>query len=457
MYPLKYDANTKTLKVDLSKINKGTTVLGNPGGGLDTAFKYVEVGNQDGLTTGLTAIQYVAETLRFVAGPNIILTTDSATNSITIASTATGGGGGSGNGAPGARGSTGATGSTGSTGATGDRGATGDTGSTGSTGATGDRGATGDTGATGSTGSTGATGAQGTTGYGFTAASVSGDNYLYISTLYPDGSVGSPIQLGFVKGNTGATGPVGNYVSTFNGKTGDVSGITQAAGTTFGAIQYRDFAVGATGLSASSQFVWGSEGLWVYNKVTITGSSNFLRFADGSTQSTAYLPELINTLNSLIAGLSAQNKDLLKALHYGDVNLDGVVNGSDLGVMLGNWGVVPGGYSGTYNSSSFAPSIGTVEDNSLYTPTESMNEVKSLVVYNKGSREYNSISADNLLNDLVYTVNGMTGDITISGYKFTSATAAPTGASAGDRWLQQDTGTLYTFTPSGANLVWVQL
>jgi len=433
MYPLKYDANTKTLKVDLSKINKGTTVLGNPGGGLDTAFKYVEVGNQDGLTTGLTAIQYVAETLRFVAGPNIILTTDSATNSITIASTATGGGGGSGNGAPGARGSTGATGSTGSTGATGDRGATGDT------------------------GSTGATGAQGTTGYGFTAASVSGDNYLYISTLYPDGSVGSPIQLGFVKGNTGATGPVGDYVATFNGLTGNVRGITQAAGTTFGAIQYRDFAVGATGLSASSQFVWGSEGLWVYNKVTITGAGNFIRFPDGSTQSTAYLPELINTLNSLIAGLSAQNKDLLKALYYGDVNLDGVVNGSDLAGVLGHWGVVPGGYSGTYNSSSFAPNNGMVEDNSLYPPTDNMNEVKSLVVYNKGSRNYNSISADNLLNDLAHTVNGLTGDITITGYKFTQGATAPTGASAGDRWLNTITGLYYTAFANNSSSIWIQL
>jgi len=347
MYPLKYDANTKTLKVDLSKINKGTTVLGNPGGGLDTAFKYVEVSGQN----GLTSIQYVAETLRFVAGPNIILTTDSATNSITIASTATGGGGGSGNGEPGARGNTGAT------------------------------------------------------------------------------------------GDRGATGPVGDYVATFNGLTGNVRGITQAAGTTFGAIQYRDFAVGATGLSASSQFVWGSEGLLVYNKVTITGSSNFLRFADGSTQSTAYLPALISQLQTLIDGLSADNAQRAK----GDINLDGVINGADLGIMLSNWGSVN------------ALSIGMIEDNSLYPPTESMNEVKSLVVYNKGSREYNSISADNLLNDLVYTVNGMTGDITISGYKFTSATAAPTGASAGDRWLQQDTGILYTFTPSGANLVWVQL
>ena len=385
MYPLKYDANTKTLKVDLSKINKGTTVLGNPGGGLDTAFKYVAVSGQP----GLTSIQYTDETLRFVAGANVTLTTDPTTNSITISSL---GGGGS-------------------------------------------------SGGNGATGSTGATGAQGTTGYGFTAASVSGDNYLYVSVLYPDGSVGSPIQLGFVRGNTGATGPVGDYVATFNGLTGNVRGITQAAGTTFGAIQYRDFAVGATGLSASSQFVWGSEGLSIYNKINITGAGNFIRFPDGSTQSTAYLPALISQLQTLIDGLSADNAKFAQ----GDLNLDGRVDGADLGIMLSNWG--------SLTSSSF----GTVEDNSLYPPTDNMNEVKSLVVYNKGSREYNSISADNLLNDLVHTVNGMTGDINISGYKFTSATAAPTGASAGDRWLQQDTGTLYTYTPSGANLVWVQL
>jgi hypothetical protein len=334
MYPLKYDANTKTLKVDLSKINKGTTVLGNPGGGLDTAFKYVEVSGQN----GLTSIQYVAETLRFVAGPNIILTTDSAANSITIASTATGGGG-------------------------------------------------------------------------------------------------------------SGSSPIGNYVSTFNGLTGDVRGITQAAGTTFGAIQYRDFAVGATGLSASNQFVWGSEGLWVYNNVTITGSSSFLKFSDGTTQSTAYLPNLITQLQNLIDGLSSDNY----YFKMGDLNRDGVIDSGDLGLLLGNWGTVPPpGSAPNFN-------FGSVQDNSLYPPTTRMNQVKSLVVYNKGSRNYNSISADDLLSDLPRTVNGLTGDITISGYKFTSGTAAPTGASAGDRWLQQNTGILYTYIPSGANLIWVQV
>ena len=265
------------------------------------------------------------------------------------------------------------------------------------------------------------------------------------------------MQLGFVKGNTGATGPVGNYVSTFNGRTGDVSGITQAAGTTFGAIQYRDFAIGATGLSASPQFVWGSEGLSIYNNINITGAGNFIRFPDGSTQSTAYLPELINTLNSLIAGLSSQNQDFQKALRYGDLDLDGLVSGEDLAGVLGNWGVVPGGYSGTYNSSSFAASNGMVEDDSLYYPTKTMNDVKSLIVYNRGDRNYNRISADDLLSDLVHTVNGMTGDINISGYKFTQGATAPTGASAGDRWININTGLYYTAFANGTSTIWIQL
>jgi hypothetical protein len=246
------------------------------------------------------------------------------------------------------------------------------------------------------------------------------------------------MQLGFVKGNTGATGPVGNYVSTFNGRTGDVSGITQAAGTTFGAIQYRDFAVGATGLSASSQFVWGSEGLSIYNKINITGAGNFIRFTDGSTQSTSPTP-IIQNLQTIIDGLSA---DLANA-KYGDLNGDGVVNGADLAAVLVNWGTVPvpsptGGSFASFN-------IGMVEDDSLYYPTKTMNEVKSLIVYNRGERNYNRISADDLLNDLVYTVNGMTGDITISGYKFTQGATAPTGSTSGDRWLNTNDAILYTF------------
>ena len=258
------------------------------------------------------------------------------------------------------------------------------------------------------------------------------------------------MQLGFVKGNTGATGPVGNYVSTFNGRTGDVSGITQAAGTTFGAIQYRDFAVGATGLSASSQFVWGSEGLWIYNRITITGAGNFIRFPDGSTQSTSPTP-IIQNLQTIIDGLSA---DLANA-KYGDLNGDGVVNGADLAAVLVNWGNIPSPTGASFASYNF----GMVEDDSLYPPTKSMNEVKSLIVYNRGERNYNRISADDLLNDLVYTVNGMTGDINISGYKFTQGATAPTGASAGDRWININTGLYYTAYANGASAstIWIQL
>ena len=85
IYPLKYDPKSKTLKVDLTNLNRGTTVLGNPGGGMGEAFKFVEVAGQP----GLTAIQYQAETLRFDAGNNVQLITNPATNSITISSSGT--------------------------------------------------------------------------------------------------------------------------------------------------------------------------------------------------------------------------------------------------------------------------------------------------------------------------------------------------------------------------------
>jgi hypothetical protein len=364
IYPLRYDGRSKIISIDTSQINKGTTVIGNPGGGLDTAFKYIEVSGQP----GLTAVQYDKETLRFVAGNNIILATDSNANAVTISSI-------------------------------------------------------------GGQGSVGPTGPIGPTGYGFTAASVSGDNYLYISILYPDGSTGSPIQLGYVKGATGPTGAGANiteYVQTFNGLTGNVTGLTQAAGTTFGAVQYRDFALGATGLSASSQFVWGSEGLWVNNKITITGSGNFIRFPDGSTQSTAFLPSVIQQLNTIISNLQT-------ALAAGDLNQDGTVDGADLGILLSGWGPVG------------SQSPGTVIDDSLYPPVDTLNELKTLVVYNRGSRNYNRISQDNLLTTTVRSLNGMTGNVNISGYKFTLGATAPTGASSGDRWVNINDAILYTF------------
>ena len=131
-------------------------------------------------------------------------------------------------------GSTGATGEIGATGATGATGSTGDPGATGATGATGDPGIKGITGATGATG---ATGINGISGYGYTAAGVVGD-YLFISQVDPNGVIGSPYSIGFVRGNTGPTGPVGTYVRTLEGVSGDIdlrsgNGIKITTGITF--------------------------------------------------------------------------------------------------------------------------------------------------------------------------------------------------------------------------------
>lgn len=79
-------------------------------------------------------------------------------------------------------------------------------------------GSAGATGATGETGARGETGTRGETGYGFTAAFVSGDGNLYISTLFPNGTSGNERSIGLVKGNDGAAGNTGNTGST--GSTG---------------------------------------------------------------------------------------------------------------------------------------------------------------------------------------------------------------------------------------------
>jgi hypothetical protein len=104
-YPLKLDKAKKHLSIDLSKIKSaiGTApVLYDGGGGLGEAFKFISVSGQ----SGLTAVQYDKETLTFVAGSNISLTTDPDTNAVTISSI-------------GGQGSVGPTGATGAGGALG--------------------------------------------------------------------------------------------------------------------------------------------------------------------------------------------------------------------------------------------------------------------------------------------------------------------------------------------------
>jgi hypothetical protein len=79
----------------------------------------------------------------------------------------------------------------------------------------------------------GPTGIAGVSGYGYTAAQVIGD-YLYISQIQPNGTIGPIYSIGFVRGNTGstgeqgirgntgATGPVDLYVRTLEGLTGNI-------------------------------------------------------------------------------------------------------------------------------------------------------------------------------------------------------------------------------------------
>jgi len=91
----------------------------------------------------------------------------------------------------------------------------GPTGLTGPIGPTGPTGESGFVGGTGPTGPTGSPGIPGISGYGYTGAQVIGE-YLYISQIDPNGTVGSLYSIGYVKGNTGAdstvvgpTGPTG--------------------------------------------------------------------------------------------------------------------------------------------------------------------------------------------------------------------------------------------------------
>ena len=138
----------------------------------------------------------------------------------------------------------GPTGSQGNTGNTGATGATGNPGNTGATGAnstvpgpTGPQGNTGNNGATGingNTGATGATGQQGNTG----ATGIQGNT----------GATG-------IQGNTGTDGISGPYVMTFNGLTGNVTGVTTGTANNFIELQSFSSGISASGGTFSNDIV----------------------------------------------------------------------------------------------------------------------------------------------------------------------------------------------------------
>lgn len=320
-------------------------------------------------------------------------------------------------GATGATGSIGITGSTGPTGAdstvAGPRGATGVTGATGATGPTG---ATGYTGFTGSTGPTGATGATGATGYGFTAATVT-DGYLYMSILYPDGVVGSLIQVGYVRGNTGATGATGAD-STVIGPTG-ATGPTGAPGPT-----------GAT--------------------ATPGGNDTELQFNNnGSFAGLTYL----TWESSAYAGSGGETASYLQFKNRGGIKLyENPANGTNFISFVaplsvtdttGTPYVFPQGSDAPLNSYLSV----TSKNNGKYT----LGWAKNLTVSTITSDT--SISLTN--NSFIQFPNGSTQGT--SPNVFTEGITAPTSPYAGDRWYRTDDGVLYTAVTGVSGSIWVEL
>ena len=243
--------------------------------------------------------------------PNTIVTDNSANNlvvntqlpSTVLIAAPLGPSTAGGQGPQGIRGTTGATGPQGSTGETGSQGNTGPTGPQGPTGATGSQGIQGPTGATGSqgiqgpTGATGSQGIQGNTGptgpqgptgndgpsggvnftFGATAPAnpTGGDQWLdsntgSLLTFFFDGTSSQWVQfLKGIPGPQGSTGPSGvisgDFVATFNGKTGNVGisagsfiTITQS-GNTFTISSTVGTIAGATG-ATGSQGIQGPTG-----------------------------------------------------------------------------------------------------------------------------------------------------------------------------------------------------
>ena len=175
------------------------------GGGAGEAFKTVSVQGGDSVVANVAADQ-----LTFIAGANATISADSNAQTITIDATGSGSG---------VKGDTGATGPAGSDGAKGQKGEVGDTGATGATGPQGTAGATGPAGANGDKGSKGDQGAQGTTG-------ATGDKGAQGDTgaTGPQGATG-PAGNDGAKGEVGPQGPAGN-----DGAKGEV-GATGPQGT----------------------------------------------------------------------------------------------------------------------------------------------------------------------------------------------------------------------------------
>jgi hypothetical protein len=248
--------------------------------------------NVNGLVGGIT----------LAAGSNITLTP--VGNTITIASTGTGGGGSGVTGATGARGSTGSTGSTGATGVTGSTGATGSQGIQGNTGATGSQGNTGPTGPVGDyvISLKGLTGAIGISAGTDVTVSTSGNTLTIASpTLY--GICGafyaSSLSTGLLYGGL-LTINAGN-TATFDVTAG--SGYIVNTGATYNReplpVITRVEWTAKTGLTLAG--LTGQDTTWVYIDSTGAVKQQAAFFTDDQVQSTLAVGALVHPSRSYIS------------------------------------------------------------------------------------------------------------------------------------------------------------
>jgi hypothetical protein len=307
---------------DLTSSETGTVLVG-----MNSTFKYWQV---DG-DTGTQLVAVGLDTVNFIAGTGISITTDPNVipQSITFSATQLTGPTGP-TGQTGATGPTGWTGDTGPTGMTGATGATGPTGWTGMTGPTGaqgiagtatNTGATGPTGWTGPTGMTGPTGAPsvitgptGTTGWtGMTgatgAASIETGPTGWTGMMGP---TGAPSLVTGPTGWTGATGAASTETGP-TGWTGAAFGLSPAPSNN--AVLFN----GPSGPTGSSQMVYtDATGLYapslnVSGNAIVSGTgSNLIRRAYGLVASNTAV-----TLDNIEASVSSGTSQLTIFLNSG--------------------------------------------------------------------------------------------------------------------------------------------
>lgn len=158
----------------------------------------------------------------------------------------------------------------------------------------------------------------------------SGQQYIYNGTVWQwNGSAWIVV---------GSNVGIGNYVTTFNGLTGAVSGLTTGSvGGTYGSIQYKS----AEGLCGSQYFTIGDDPNYVFKNTILkfigpTGEdgiaanaqqglefsrvSNFLGLDEGggpSISSSGYDPANSGIANLFIGAVDGANNDLNSSIHFG--------------------------------------------------------------------------------------------------------------------------------------------